>query len=112
MSYTAPSGAPLGLRSTGVGARSLSLDWDLPLLRDRNGPITSYRVNLTALEVGSVLIYVITSSRIGFSNLHPYYTYSCRVQAVNPIGRGPFSSAINVTTLSDGRSGCSIETQL
>ena len=103
MHIAAPSGAPLRLRNTGVTATSISLDWDLPLLRDRNGIITSYRVNLTATEDSSVRVFIVTNSRIGVTSLHPYYTYSCQVQAVTAEGRGPYSSPISVRTLQDGQ---------
>ena len=98
----APSGPPLSLRITAVTARSLTLDWDLPLLRDRNGPVINYGVNLTALEVPSVQILAISRNRISIAGLHPYYTYSCKVQAKTSVGSGPYSTSVNVTTLQDG----------
>ena len=85
-----------------MNSTSLSLDWDLPVLIDRNGPITGYMVNLTVLEDHSVLLHFASASEIDVANLHPYYTYSCMVQARTSAGVGPYSSPVSVRTLQDG----------
>ena len=38
------------------------------------------------------------------TELHPYHTYSCRVAAATSIGIGPFTPAILLETLEDGKS--------
>ena len=101
--FLAPTGPPLNLRGTVVTARSLSLSWDPPLLRHRNGPITGYRVRLNALEVPSLHLFNTTSSSLAVaSEIHPYFTYRCKVQAMTSIDFGPYSGFIDIRTLQDG----------
>ena len=38
------------------------------------------------------------------TELNPYHTYSCRIAAATRIGIGPFTPAILLETLEDGKS--------
>jgi hypothetical protein len=86
-------------------SRSLSLEWDQPLLRDRNGVIQDYRVILVSLDVPSVSFssFIVTESRIGITALHPYYAYNLTVAAGTRVGYGPASAPFTIRTFQDSK---------
>ena len=97
--YTAPSSPPINFRVTGVTSRALSLQWDEPVLRHRNGIILRYQVNLVARETSHT--YEVFTRSVTVTSLHPYYTYNCTVSAIT-VAPGPSSSVISVQTYQDG----------
>lgn len=103
---TAPSGPPVNVQGHATTSRSLVLEWDPPLLRDRNGIISDYRVNLLALEEDppNPVGYIVTGDSIGLTALHPHYNYSCTVSASTGVGQGPLSTPLFIKTYPDGKS--------
>lgn len=87
--------APIGLFLSNSSSSSLSLRWKKPA--DHGDTITQYRVEWGQQEkdLSSVAAY---RKRISLSDLKPDTTYSVRVQAVNSVGNGPFSSVLRVST--------------
>lgn len=75
------------------------LQWADPNLEDQNGVIKHYRVTV----VGPDSHQTLTSSglSIQLTDLHPFYSYTCSVQAVT-VGNGP-SGNITFTTYEDGK---------
>lgn len=102
---TAPSGPPVNVQGHATTSRSLVLEWDPPLLRDRNGIISNYHVNLLALEEDppNPVGYIVTGDGIGLTALHPHYNYSCTVSASTGVGQGPLSTPLFIKTYPDGK---------
>ena len=93
--YTAPApttapGAPTGVNTTVVSAKSASVAFSPPA--DNGGsPITSYRAQCTSPNGGTSRTANGTSSPITFTNLTPGKDYRCRVQATNAVGTSGYS---------------------
>ena len=102
-SSPAPTGAPVGLTSTSVESRSLSVVWGTVPCPHQGGPITGYRLHYSS---GSDSYTVnITGEEIRqykLTGLTPFTNYSLQVAAVNDRGTGPYSSTLTVETLQDG----------
>ena len=98
-----PSSAPQNLTGETLTSRQILLAWDPPLLRDHNGIITSYIVRLNALSTGEQLQFVATSNNFTVSSLSPYTVYDCAVAATTSVGTGPFSEAITLKTMEEGK---------
>ena len=45
-----------------------------------------------------------TTMMLTVTELRPYHTYSCRIAAETGAGNGPFTSAVLLRTLEDGKS--------
>eukprot|EP00731_Ephydatia_muelleri_P012563 Em0006g1457a len=58
---------------------------------DRNGVVRSYFISCSPLEGGKAFSHSVTESNITLTELHPFYTYECRVAAVT-IGIGPYTA--------------------
>ena len=84
-----------------MSPRSIFLTWNPPLAILQNGVIREYHVNITEVETGYVLYYVIGSTEIEITNLHPYYYYELSVSAYT-IALGPFSEHYSIRTMEDG----------
>ena len=93
-----PSGPPNNIQVMLTSSMTATLEWTEPNLEDQNGIIKYYVVTLSSPDGENTL----TSSGlvIELTDLHPYYTYTCNVQAftINP---GP-NSNITFTTPEDG----------
>ena len=77
--------------------------WQAPEVDDRNGIIIYYRVVLRDETFDQPDIVVNASANaFSFNDLEEYITYSCIVTAATSVGEGPFSMAVNFTTLEDG----------
>lgn len=88
-----------------ITSSSIQLTWEPPPLEYHNGMIVSYTILcIEQQESDEILtIYSTMTTDITINQLHPYYTYSCKVSAVT-VSQGPFSDSINITTLEDGMS--------
>ena len=109
----APTAPPGVVQLFPLSANSILVNWTLPPLVDRNGPITGYAIryreaNKEAFSgrhwtVGSVLLFQV-------ENLQPYTDYSVQVAAVNVNGTGPFSTFQDTKTLSARKTALCIQT--
>lgn len=86
---------------TAVTSSSVSLTWVPPPLLLHNGVIREYKVNITEVDTGRVLVFYSSTTDITISTLHPFYTYLCRVSAFT-VGYGPYTENFLFTTLEDG----------
>ena len=88
-------------------SRSVDLSWVAPRLDRQNGVIRYYIIEAYENDTGNTLTYQTLSDQTSFAvgNLHPFYTYSIRIQAVT-VGSGPLSLTLTVNTLQD--SECSL----
>ena len=98
---TAPSATPPGVTCEAVSSTVIQSRWrDLPQA-SRNGLIRSYTAVLTDVASGEQTAQNVTVRRAIFLNLMPFRTYRCKVAAYT-VALGPYSSAVQVTTLPDG----------
>ncbi len=67
------------------------------MLSEQNGLITSYTINVTQLETEEVEQLVTEATTLSV-DVQPYSTYSFLVAASTDVGRGEFSTAVNVRT--------------
>ena len=91
ISSPVPSGPPLGLSGELISTTSYRLFWNPPTPMDRNGVVRSYFISCSPLEGGKAFSHSVTESNITLTELHPFYTYECRVAAVT-IGIGPYTA--------------------
>lgn len=86
-----------------LSSGSISLSWDLPLVKERNGAIIGYVIHVTNLDNAVVTQY---STHLVFnatiSNLEPFTMYEIIIAARTAIDVGPFSSAVTERTMEDG----------
>ncbi len=90
---------------TSLQSRSLHIAWNPPALRDRNGIIRKYLVNIAGkfedVSLPSLTLESHNTSLL-ISDLYPYSNYTISVSTFT-IGEGPFSADLTVTTLEDGK---------
>lgn len=91
-----PSGAPLNLVLDTMDSRTLVGSWNPPSPEHQNGEILYYTVNLTLTAEGEMQVmngelqmFNASSPSLFIASLHPDYTYSFSVAAVNSVGTGP-----------------------
>lgn len=84
-----------------VSATSLTLVWQPPPLESINGVIEQYVIQIDEVNTGGVLTATSNTTNITVDNLHPFYSYNCRV-AAETIQVGPYSSPIRVQLHEDG----------
>ena len=70
---------------------------------ERNGIITGYIINVTAVERGEEMQLQSQSVNIAV-DVSPYTSYIFTIAATTTVGKGPYSMVIVVRTPSDGRS--------
>ena len=109
----APTAPPGVVQLFPQSANSILVNWTLPPLVDRNGPITGYTIRYRVANKdafsgrdwtdGSVLFFQL-------DNLQPYTDYNVQVAAVNVNGTGPFSTFKETKTLSARKTELRIET--
>ena len=73
-----------------------------PQMQQQNGIIRRYIVNLTSIAGGRQLITYSQATTTLVHNLHPFTNYTCSVSA-ETVAPGPFSPAVIVQTLEDGK---------
>ena len=96
-----PTGPPQAVEVRPENPTTLALSWQPPSLENQNGIIIHYRVNITEMETGRLLLFTAENSYLRVSPLHPFYTYTCTLAAVT-VGLGPYSAPIVVQTPEDG----------
>lgn len=82
---------------------TITLTWDPPLMRNRNGIITDYIINVTALDTGEISQYITADRNLTLNFLTPFSSYAFIVAARTSAGAGPFSTGITIQTLEDGK---------
>ena len=82
---------------------SIMLSWDPPPSVDRNGPITSYVINVTVVATGEVLHFSTNVSQFSLTSLPPFSIFIFVLAAQNPVGTGPFGLQYTVTTPEDSK---------
>ena len=98
----APSGPPRNIIVSQT-PRSISLEWNLPLIADRNGVITSYLIRVTNVQTSVISDYTTASTSYTVESLRPCTPYSIMIAARNVNGTGPFSGMHEVRTAEDGK---------
>lgn len=99
--FAAPNSPPELLNVTAVSSTSILLTWSPPPLATHNGIIRDYRVDITEVDSGMVLVLYSITTFLTVTSLHPFYTYLCRVSAFT-VEDGPYSENVEVFTLEDG----------
>ena len=94
-----------------VGATSLTLVWQPPPFEGINGVIEQYVIQINEVNTGRMLTATSDTTNITVENLHPFYSYNCRV-AAETIEVGPYSSPIRVQLNEDGRQFSYIDVEL
>ena len=79
--------------------------WQPPVFEDQNGVIIYYQliVSQSQFEIPDITVNANTTSHT-LTNLEEHVEYTVVVAAATRIGVGPFSSAVNFSTLQDGKS--------
>ena len=102
--YTAPSAAPQNIGGDASGSTSLYLYWSPPPLQHRNGLIRRYHIYVREVDTGTEIQRTSTGLQTSTTiyQLHPYYTYECRVAAYT-ISEGTLSQPVTITTDEDSK---------
>ena len=82
---------------------TILLTWDPPLVQNRNGIITGYVINVTALDTGDISQFITSNHNLTLDSLMPFSTYAFIIAARTSVGAGPFSTDITIQTLEDGK---------
>ena len=101
----APEAPPVTITQSDVMSRSVVLSWLAPRSDRQNGIIRHYILEAYENDTGNTLTYQTPSDQTRFvvNNLHPFYTYTIRVQAVT-VSPGPPSLSLIVNTMEDSKS--------
>lgn len=100
---TAPESPPQLVQFFEIGVRSVNIRWDPPRNEDQNGIITYYQLVLSEKQLNlSDVVVNTTDTLYTFTNLEEYNLYYCEVAAATAAGLGPYSIAVNFTTLANG----------
>ena len=89
---------------TYVGRKEATIAWQPPTFEDQNGVIVYYQliVSQSQFQIPDITVNANTTSHT-LANLEEHVEYTVVVAAATRIGVGPFSSAVNFTTLQDGK---------
>ena len=89
---------------TYVGRKEATITWQPPTFEDQNGGIVYYQlmVSQSQFQIPDITVNANTTSHT-LTNLEEHVEYTVVVAAATRIGVGPFSSAVNFTTLQDGK---------
>ena len=82
-------------------SRAIFFSWNAPPIEHQNGLIVEYRINVTEVITGRVLVRVSTGTSLVIGSLHPDYVYQWVVMAVT-IGEGPYTVTSSIRTPEDG----------
>ena len=98
--FSAPTGAPEGLKNLLKEKKSLTVQWGTVPCPNQRGPITGYRLRYSN---GTSIVNTTGegSRQHVLTGLTPFTSYSMQVAAVNAGGNGPCSTALTVETLQD-----------
>ena len=97
--------APMMANINSVATTSASIMWEPPISVTQTplSIIVFYQLILSEGKFNTPDQYINTTSiSYTFTGLEEFNTYSCRVAAINGVGRGQFGSPINFTTLEAG----------
>ena len=100
-SIAVPSGYPQNFSAIVTSTRSVHLTWSSVQPRERNGIITDYIINVTAVERAEEMQLQSQYNNITL-NAYPYTTYMFTIAATTIAGIGPFSTVITTRTPPDG----------
>ena len=101
--YTAPSAAPLNIEGYASDSTSIYLSWSPPPLQHHNGRIRRYYIYVREDNItGTETQHTSTGLQTTIYQLHPYYTYECRVAAYT-ISEGTLSQPVNIMTHQDSK---------
>lgn len=100
--YPAPSSPPMTVLPQFVTSNSFTLSWQPPSFESRNGVIQQYIIQIEEINTGRMLTATSNTTEITVKDLHPFYSYSCRI-AAETVEVGPYTSAITVQLNEDGR---------
>ena len=97
-----PTGYPQSVNAVALHDTGISVFWN-PLVEDEaNGDILRYEVRLNGtLHDSQTHRYLTNNTILSVSNLEEFERYLVQVRAINSIGAGPYSSAIEVRTHQD-----------
>ena len=98
-----PAGYPRNFSAIVNSPRSVSLKWNPVLPEERNGIITGYIINITAVERGEEMQLQSQSINVTV-DVYPYTSYTFIIAATTSVGKGPYSTVITVRTPPEGRS--------
>ena len=89
---------------TPSSARTLSIDWQPPVLRYRNGIITNYSIAYYSSQWmhGDTIHVDGNTTSIVANKLIPFTTYNVTIRSATVIGFGPASNGNLVKTLQAG----------
>ena len=89
---------------TYVRRKEATITWQPPMFEDQNGVIVYYQliVSQSQFEIPNIIVNVNVTSHT-LTNLEEHVDYTVAIAAATQIGIGPFSSAVNFTTLQDGK---------
>ena len=107
--HTEPHSSPMNVQILSTDKRSVTMSWEPPLLRDRNGIITYYLIVIHNLDFGVSDIRVNVSGSVlnhTVAGLEEYSRHECTLAAGTVIGRGPYSTPTEFATLQDGKYTC------
>ena len=99
-----PSSAPINIISKSSSQSIITIEWQPPPVRARNGVIVSYRISHQSLLFNRTTTFVDGSQlSVTLANLRPFTTYNITLAAATIIGYGPESPIITETTLQAGK---------
>ena len=106
--HPAPHSPPANVQGSGISSTDMLVTWDIIPPIDQNGVITAYEVLYVPLETfGGVLQTRITNvpgteTAVILTGLEEFVGYSISVRGFTAAGAGPYSNAVEATTLEDG----------
>ncbi len=99
--YPAPSAPPQNVRVEVLNSTAISLQWAPPPEHFHNGLIRKYKMHFFENESSSQLEVFSTELMATIHNLHPAYTYLCKVAAVT-VSVGMYSEVVIISTPMSG----------
>ncbi len=93
------------MSATPQSSTSVLVSWEPPPRRNRNGVITSYRLNFTSdaeFAIGGSRDVNAPDTTMMIDGLEEFVEYNFVVAALTSEGIGPFSNSTNATTFQDG----------
>jgi hypothetical protein len=94
-----PSGPPTNVRAESPTTTSISLNWEAPIVSDRNGIIIDYTILYGIGTLGAANISVDSNAtHYILSNVEANSMYLIAISAHTSAGMGPFSNQISILT--------------
>lgn len=91
-----------------LNSTSFRLRWNPPPEEHHNGEIRMYRVNVTEIRTGRLLLFSTPVTELVVSGLHPYFRYESVVSAVT-VDEGPYSAAVGIRTHEAGKGSSKLQ---